>query len=106
MKPTAWLISASRGNLVDEAALTEALDARRIAGAALDVGRASDHLPTPALAARRDVIAMPHIAGLTRPSIEHRAVETARQAAAIIRGEIPVGSVNADRATRLARSHG
>ena len=103
MKPTAWLINASRGNLVDEAALERALDEKRIAGAALDVGRAPDQMPSPRLARRADVIATPHIAGLTPEAIEHQALETARQAAALIRGEIPPGAVNADKATKLAR---
>jgi D-3-phosphoglycerate dehydrogenase len=103
MKRTAWLINASRGNLVDEAALEAALDGRRIAGAAIDVGRAPDQQPSPHLARRSDVIATPHIAGLTPQAIEHQAVETARQAATLIRGEIPPGAVNADKATRLSR---
>jgi D-3-phosphoglycerate dehydrogenase len=103
MKRTAWLINASRGNLVDEAALEKALDATMIAGAVLDVGRAPDQMPSPHLARRADVIASPHIAGLTPEAIEHQAIETARQAAALIRGEIPPGAVNADKATKLAR---
>jgi len=103
MKRTAWLINASRGNLVDEVALEKALDERRIAGAAMDVGRAPDQKPSLHLARRPDVIATPHIAGLTPEAIEHQAVETARQAAALIRGEVPKGAVNADKATRLAR---
>jgi D-3-phosphoglycerate dehydrogenase len=103
MKPTAWLVNASRGNLVDEAALEAALDAKRIAGAALDVGRAPDQMPSAQLARRPDVIATPHIAGLTPEAIEHQALETARQAAALIGGEIPPGAVNADKATKLAR---
>ncbi len=103
MKPSAWLINASRGNLIDEAALERALDAKKIAGAALDVGRAPDQMPSPHLARRADVIATPHIAGLAPEAIEHQALETARQAAALIRGEIPAGAVNAEKATRLAR---
>lgn len=103
MKRTAWLVNASRGNLVDEAALACALDEKRIAGAALDVGRAPDQMPSPHLARRADVIATPHTAGLTPEAIEHQALETARQAAALIRGEIPPGAVNPDQATRLAR---
>jgi D-3-phosphoglycerate dehydrogenase len=103
MRPTAWLINASRGNLVDETALERALDARRIAGAALDVGRAPDQKPSPHLARRPDVIASPHIAGLTPEAIEHQALETVRQVASILRGEMPVGAVNAEHATRVAR---
>ncbi|MGH6922324.1 MAG: NAD(P)-dependent oxidoreductase [Propylenella sp.] len=103
MKPTTWLINASRGNLVDEAALERALDAGKIAGAALDVGRAKDQKPPLHLARRPDVIASPHIAGLTPEALEHQALETVRQAAAILRGEVPEGAVNADKAARLAR---
>jgi D-3-phosphoglycerate dehydrogenase len=103
MKASAWLINASRGNLVDEAALEHALDARRIAGAVLDVGRAPDQMPSPHLARRPDVIATPHIGGLTPQAIEHQALEAVRQCAVIVRGEVPEGAVNADKATRLAR---
>ena len=106
MKPTAWLINASRGGLVVDAALEEALGAGRIAGAALDVGRAPDQKPVLSLARRKNVIASPHIAGLTPEALDHQALETVRQAAAILRGEMPAGAVNADRATRLARFRG
>ncbi len=103
MKRTAWLINASRGNLVDEQALERALDAKRIAGAAMDVGRAPDQQPSPFLARRPDVLATPHVAGLTPQAIEHQAFDTVRQAGQIARGEVPVGAVNADKASRLAR---
>jgi D-3-phosphoglycerate dehydrogenase len=106
MKPTAWLVNASRGNLVDEAALEAALDAGKIAGAALDVGRAPDQKPSPHLAARPDVIATPHIAGLTPEALEHQSMETVRQVAAILRGEAPPGAVNAEHATRLTQLQG
>ena len=52
MKPTAYFINMSRGNLVDEDALIRALDNKIIAGAAMDVGRAQDQMPSLALARR------------------------------------------------------
>lgn len=106
MRPGALFINASRGELVDDAALAEALDRGHLAGAALDVGRAADQMPVPALAARADVIATPHIGGLTREAAEHQAMETVRQAEAVLRGEAPPGSVNAGAAFRLAREPG
>jgi D-3-phosphoglycerate dehydrogenase len=102
MKKGAFFINASRGNLVDEAALVRALDSGRIAGCALDVGRAPDQMPTPALAARADVIATPHVAGLTLPAIEHQSMETVAQAAEILKGRAPKGAVNAEHWTRKA----
>ena len=100
MQPHAFFINLSRGNLVDEAALSDALRQGRIAGAAVDVGRAPDQMPTPELAKLHNVIATPHIGGLTPQAIEHQAAETVRQVAAIIKGEAPVGAVNAEHWTR------
>jgi D-3-phosphoglycerate dehydrogenase len=100
MKRGAYFINVSRGNLVDEAALEAALDSGHLVGCALDVGRAPDQMPTPRLAARPDVLATPHTAGLTLPAIEHQSLETVAQAAEIINGRAPRGSVNAEHWTR------
>jgi len=100
MQRHAFFINLSRGNLVDEAALAEALRKDRVAGAAMDVGRAPDQMPSPALAGLPNVIATPHIGGLTPQAIEHQAMETVRQVAVIIKGEAPLGAVNADHWTR------
>ena len=96
MKHGAYFINVSRGNLVDEAALEAVLDSGRLAGCAMDVGRAPDQMPTPRLAAREDVIATPHTAGLTLAAIEHQSMETVAQAAEIIKGRAPKGAVNAE----------
>jgi len=103
MKPGAYFINASRGNLVDENALRQALDSGRLGGCAIDVGRAPDQMPTPALARHPKVIATPHLAGLTPESIEHQSLETVAQAAEIIQGRVPKGAVNAQYWTRKER---
>jgi D-3-phosphoglycerate dehydrogenase len=106
MKRDAYFLNLSRGNLVDEAALERALDEKRIAGAAMDVGRAPDQKPSLRLARRPDVIATPHIAGLTPGAIEHQAFDTVEQVHALLSGKSPKGAVNIDKATRLARLRG
>jgi D-3-phosphoglycerate dehydrogenase len=100
MRKDAFFINLSRGNLVDEAALSAALRENRIAGAAMDVGRARDQMPTPQLAELPNVIATPHIGGLTQPAIESQSSETVRQVEAIVNGRVPPGAVNAARWTR------
>jgi len=100
MKRGAYFINVSRGNLVDEQALEAALESGQLAGCAMDVGRAPDQMPTPRLAARPDVIATPHTAGLTLPAIEHQSMETVAQAGEILKGRAPQGAVNAQHWTR------
>lgn len=103
MKPGAFFINASRGNLVDEAALLHALDHGPIAKCAMDVGRAPDNMPTPALAAHPKVIATPHVGAYTPASVEYQALETVAQVAEILKGRAPTGSLNASHAKRLER---
>jgi D-3-phosphoglycerate dehydrogenase len=106
MKPGAFFINAARGELVDEAALLAALESGRLGGCALDVGRAPDQMPSPALARHPRVLATPHIGGLTVPAIEHQALETVAQLAELQRGAMPRGAVNPQHALRLARWRG
>jgi D-3-phosphoglycerate dehydrogenase len=103
MRRGAFFINASRGELVDDNALLHALDAGVIAGAAVDVGRAADQMPSPALAAHQKLVASPHVGGLTPPAIEHQAMDTVRQVRALLDGVIPEHAVNAECAARLAR---
>lgn len=62
--PEGYLVNVARGTVVDEAALVDALQAGRIAGAALDVYEDEPRVP-PALCALDNVVLVPHIASAT-----------------------------------------
>jgi phosphoglycerate dehydrogenase-like enzyme len=95
MKPTAFLINAARGGIVDEEALYEALRSRRLAGAALDVYR---YEPVPAdcpLLDLDNVVWTPHCSG-GEPEFMLREVEDVlANVARVWRGEPPAGLVKA-----------
>jgi lactate dehydrogenase-like 2-hydroxyacid dehydrogenase len=65
MRPEAFLINTARGDVVDETALVEALQARRIAGAGLDVYEKEPQV-APALVAMDNVVLLPHLGSATR----------------------------------------
>lgn len=102
MKNSAFFINISRGELVDDEALEEAIINGEIAGAALDVGRDFDQRPTRRIAKLPQVLATPHIGALTPESIEFQALEAVRHTKEIIEGRIPDGSLNAEKAFRLS----
>ena len=67
MRPGAWLMNIARGPVVDERALVDALRARRIGGAILDVF-ATEPLPAaPSTLALRNVVITPHVSGPSTP---------------------------------------
>ena len=101
MRQGAFFLNLSRGELVDDDALGAALERGHLGGAALDVGRDPDQMPISRLARRPDVLATPHVGGLTRAATEHQAMDTVRQVAALVRGDMPDGAVNPESASRL-----
>src|ERR1700735_1484971 len=94
MKPTAYLINTSRGPVVDEAALVAALEAKKIAGAALDVYEKEPQV-SPALVGRKDTILAPHIASATIETRTKMAVMAANNAVAAVEGRRPPNALNA-----------
>ena len=87
MKPTAFLVNTSRGPIVDEAALLEALHEARIGGAGLDV---YDREPLPADAALRTAprtVLTPHLGYVTRDTYTVFYRDAVDDVAAFLRGE-------------------
>lgn len=101
MRPGALLVNVSRGELLDEAAVADALDRGHLGGLAMDVGRAPDQRPSPELARRTGVVATPHLGGLTPENADAQAMSSVEQVRAMIAGEVPPRSVNVEAASRL-----
>ena len=96
MKRTAFVINTARGGLVDEDALVAALDAGKIAGAALDA-IVSETSMTPARAAlvnHPKIIVTPHTAWLSEQSRAALQAKAVAQVIAGVRGERPYGLAN------------
>lgn len=95
MKPTAYLINTSRGLVVDEAALAEALEQKKIAGAALDVFENEPHVH-PGLVGRKDVVLTPHIASASVDTRTKMSLMAANNVVALFQGKRPPNALNAD----------
>jgi D-3-phosphoglycerate dehydrogenase / 2-oxoglutarate reductase len=95
MKRTAYFVNCCRGGVVDEAALTRALEEGWIAGAGLDVFEQEPTDPANPLLRLENVIATPHAGGESTESAALSARVASRQAAAVLRGEWPNRVVNA-----------
>ena len=87
-----WLVNVSRGAVVDEAALLDALGSGQLGRAALDV-HASEPMPqTHPLFAMDTVVLTPHVAGATRESMARAHVAAASNLLAMLEGRVPKGA--------------
>lgn len=92
MKPTAFLINTSRGPVVDEAALVAALEAKKIAGAALDVYE-NEPFIHPGLK-RPNVVLAPHLASASLETRSKMAVMAANNMVTLFQGQRPPNMLN------------
>ncbi|MSP12163.1 MAG: hydroxyacid dehydrogenase [Chloroflexi bacterium] len=101
MKTGAILINAARGGLVDETALIEALESGHIRGAGLDVFDPEPPHPDNPLLHRENVVATPHIAGVTTASKDRLWRTAITQALQVLRGARPAHLVNPEVWSRI-----
>src|SRR5215475_850174 len=94
MKPTAFLINTSRGPVVDEAALVAALEAKKLAGAALDVYE-NEPFIHPGLK-RANVVLAPHLASASVETRSKMAVMAVNNVLALFKGQRPTNMLNPD----------
>lgn len=92
MKPTAFLINTSRGPVVDEAALSHALESNKIAGAALDVFE-NEPFIHPGLK-RPNVVLAPHLASASIETRTKMACMAAENVVALFNGQHPPNMLN------------
>ncbi len=92
MKPGAFLINTSRGDVIDEAALVQALRSGVIAGAGLDVFEAEPQA-TPALLEMENVVLLPHLGSATLETRVAMGMTVLKNALAFFAGETPPNRV-------------
>lgn len=94
LKPTSFLINASRGPVIDESALIETLSSGRMAGAALDVFDEEPLPPEHPFFSIDNVLITPHSSGLTAESLVRMGTESAKEVVRTLKGEKPINLVN------------
>ena len=93
MKPTSYLINTARGPIVDEKALIEVLQQRRIAGAGLDVFEKEPRI-SPKLLRLKNVVALPHLGSASIETRTQMGLIVAENLKAVAEGRIPPHQVN------------
>jgi D-3-phosphoglycerate dehydrogenase len=94
MKPTAFVVNCSRGPVIDTDALVRALDAKKIAGCALDTTD-PEPLPDPhPLRGRENVIINPHVAWYSEQAMKGLQAGAPGEVRRVLTGEWPVNVVN------------
>jgi len=101
MKPTAYLVNTARGPIIDETALAQALDAKQLAGAGLDVLSQEPPNGSP-LFGRDNVILTPHTSFYSVESLVDLQVKAAEEIVRVFNGEMPRNPVNPEALRRLA----
>lgn len=103
MKPTAFLINTSRGEVVDEAALIKVLQAKRIAGAGLDVFEKDPIDPDSPLLKMENVVTLPHEGSATNATRQAMVDLAADNILAVLQGKPPLTPVNREVLSRPKR---
>lgn len=97
MKPTAFVVNTARGNIVDEAALYDALKAETIAGAGIDPFVVEPATPDNPLFELDNILVSPHSAGVTVESMYRMGQVTAQNVVDCIDGKLdPANVINTD----------
>lgn len=105
MKPSAYLINTARGGIIDESALYIALTTGVIRGAALDVLEREPPSPEDPLLRLPNVIVAPHMAGITKESLDRMAAAVANNLLSVLDGKPNVEDVvNREVLARRGRS--
>jgi D-3-phosphoglycerate dehydrogenase len=94
MKPTAFVINAARGSVIDQAALIEALEEGRLAGAALDVYEREPIAPDNPLCGMENVVLSSHAAWYSEDALHDVKAKTARAVADFFEGSVPQSVLN------------
>jgi D-3-phosphoglycerate dehydrogenase len=96
MKKTAFIVNTSRGDIIDEAALIEALENHQLAGAGLDVTEVEPIRANNPLLQMKNVIITPHMAGASAALFEQGTEFAMQNVARVVAGGLPRAIVNAE----------